>query len=158
MLPAFSLQSRAGTYAHFVAVAFNSDSILPASSWRYRGGEECACAGGHVDAAAGQIACVQAGKATTYCTRARAYGLYVSMWFVGVLICVRTQVGMSLLSLAVTEPTGVVRVMRALRVLRIFGRLPSLRKGLYTRVLGIVSFLTHTLRSCGSALLASFLC
>ena len=128
MLPAFSLQSRAGTYAHFVAVAFNSDSILPASSWRYRGGEECACAGGHVDAAAGQIACVQAGKATTYCTRARAYGLYVSMWFVGVLICVRTQVGMSLLSLAVTEPTGVVRVMRALRVLRIFGRLPSLRK------------------------------
>ena len=43
------------------------------------------------------------------------------------LACV--QVGMSLLSLVVTdEPTGVVRVMRALRVLRIFGRLPSLRK------------------------------
>ena len=41
----------------------------------------------------------------------------------------RRQVGMSLLSLVVTnEPTGVVRVMRALRVLRIFGRLPSLRK------------------------------
>ena len=36
---------------------------------------------------------------------------------------------MSLLSLVVTsESTGVVRVMRALRVLRIFGRLPSLRK------------------------------
>ena len=49
--------------------------------------------------------------------------------FVCSLAHTRVQVGMSLLSLVVTdESTGVVRVMRALRVLRIFGRLPSLRK------------------------------
>ena len=38
-------------------------------------------------------------------------------------------VGMSLMSLIVTnEPTGIVRVLRALRVIRLFGRIRSLRK------------------------------
>ena len=48
-------------------------------------------------------------------------------------------VSMSLVSLVVTnEPTGVARVMRALRVLRLFGRLKSLRKILFAIALAIV--------------------
>ena len=48
-------------------------------------------------------------------------------------------VGMSLVSLVLTnEPTGIARVMRALRVLRLFGRLKSLRKILSALALAIV--------------------
>ena len=48
-------------------------------------------------------------------------------------------VGMSLISLVLTnEPTGIARVMRALRVLRLFGRLKSLRKILTALALAIV--------------------
>ena len=48
-------------------------------------------------------------------------------------------VGMSLASLFLTnEPTGIVRVMRALRVLRLFGRLKSLRKILTALAFAIV--------------------
>ena len=54
---------------------------------------------------------------------------YIILYYIILYYIIRRQVAMSLLSLVVTnEPTGVVRVMRALRVLRIFGRLPSLRK------------------------------
>ena len=48
-------------------------------------------------------------------------------------------VGMSLVSLVLTnEPTGIARIMRALRVLRLFGRLKSLRKILTALALAIV--------------------
>ena len=48
-------------------------------------------------------------------------------------------VGMSLASVVLTdEPTGIVRIMRALRVLRIFGRLKSLRKIMSALALAIV--------------------
>ena len=51
-------------------------------------------------------------------------------------------VGMSLLSIAVTnEPTGFVRVLRALRVIRLFGRFHSLRKIISAISLAIVPVL-----------------
>ena len=49
---------------------------------------------------------------------------------------------MSLLSIAVTnEPTGFVRVLRALRVIRLFGRFHSLRKIISAITLAIVPVL-----------------
>ena len=57
-------------------------------------------------------------------------------------------VGMSLVSLVLTnEPTGIARVMRALRVLRLFGRLRSLRKARLG--LCVYDILILQLRSCG---------
>ena len=50
--------------------------------------------------------------------------------------------GLSLLSIAVTnEPTGFVRVLRALRVIRLFGRFHSLRKIISAITLAIVPVL-----------------